>query len=392
MERTGGVSLRTRVALFALLGVVVLVVAGLLVRAAYVDVATSTRAVQDAAPVDRGAALDGLPGVAPRNAVARAVAGAAFLALGVSAYVLVRRWVLTPLDDLGRQLRGAARHGRRDEVIDATGPPEIRSVGHDAEEMRRALVAEADAARAAGEGLEQESPVVAAIRRELAVDPDPVADGLTVHGRLRPAHGVLAGDWWGVVPLEGGRTALVVLDVSGHGSLAGLVTMRLRSVLGVALRSGFDAGTVLSRAATALVDEGGGRFATALVAVLDPTAGTLSWANAGHPPGWLLPRGATEGRVPLAPTGPLLSALGGSWETRGTALDPGDVLLAWSDGLVESRDAADEVSDDSLAARLDAVPTREPRELVPALLAELRADAPEWSRDDITLVAVRRDG
>ena len=67
-----------------------------------------------------------------------------------------------------------------------------------------------------------------------------------------------------------------------------------------------------------------------------------------------------------------------------------DVLLAWSDGLVESRDARDEVTDDALVALLGALEAREPRTLVPALLADLRADAPEWSRDDITLVAVRR--
>jgi sigma-B regulation protein RsbU (phosphoserine phosphatase) len=166
--------------------------------------------------------------------------------------------------------------------------------------------------------------------------------------------------------------------------------MRLRSVMSVALRSGFDAGTALERAATSFDGAVDGRFATALVVVLDPLAETLSWANAGHPAGWLLPEGRTSDRVPLAPTGPLVSALGGSWSTRRAPLLVGDVLLAWSDGLVEARDAEHEVGDDELARRVEGSGTRTPRELVSRLLADLREQAPEWSRDDVTLVAVRR--
>jgi sigma-B regulation protein RsbU (phosphoserine phosphatase) len=308
----------------------------------------------------------------------------------VSAYVLMRAWILTPLDDLRRQLRDVGRAGHRDRVIVPTGPPELRAAGRDAEAMRRALVAEADSARAAEGSLALEGPVVSAIRRELDTDPEPTAARLAVAGHLHPAEGVLAGDWWGVVPLEGERTGLLLVDVSGHGALAGIVSMRLRSVMSVALRSGFDAGTALHRAATSFDDDQDGRFATALVVVLDPVAETLTWANAGHPAGWLLPLGSTVDRVPLAPTGPLVSALGGAWETRRAPLFVDDVVLAWSDGLVETRDAAHEVADDELADRVEAIGTREPHELVSRLLAALRELAPEWTRDDVTLVAVRR--
>ena len=66
------------------------------------------------------------------------------------------------------------------------------------------------------------------------------------------------------------------------------------------------------------------------------------------------------------------------------------MLLAWSDGLVEARDADLEMSDDDLAAVVDGVLTREPRELVAQVLADLRDGSPEWRRDDVTLVALRR--
>jgi sigma-B regulation protein RsbU (phosphoserine phosphatase) len=391
-DRTGGLSLRTRMALLGVVALVALVVIGVLVRLAYVDVAASTKAVQNATVDQRDAAIDGLAGVARRMAVALTVAGVAALALVGSAFVLLRRWVLAPLDDLRRQLRSVARLGHTDVVIVPTGPPELRAVGTDAESMRRALVAEADAARAADEGLEQEGPVVAAIRADLATVDDPIAVGLEVHGRVEAAHGVLAGDWWGVLPLEDGRTALLLVDVAGHGELAGLVLQRLRSVMTVALRSGFDPGTAMTRGAVSFTDAADGRFATALVAVVDPGAGTLSWANAGHPAGWLLPAGACDRRTPLAPTGPLLSSLGGSWTTETAAFTTGDVMLVWSDGLVEARDAAREMSDEDLAQIVSGISTREPRELVARVLADVRAQSPDWRRDDVTLVALRRVG
>ncbi len=391
-QRTGGLSLRTRMALLGIVAIVALIVIGVLVRLAYVDVATSTKAVQSATVDQRDAAIEGLAGVARRMAVALTVAGVAALALVASAFVLLRRWVLAPLDDLRRQLRGVARLGHREQVIVPSGPPELRAVGTDAESMRRALLAEADAARAAGEGLAQEGPVVAAIRADLATVADPIAVGLEVHGRVEAAHGVLAGDWWGVLPLEDDRTALLLLDVAGHGALAGLVLQRLRSVMTVALRSGFDPGTALTRGAVSFSDAADGRFATALVAVVDPRADTVSWANAGHPAGWLLPSGACDRRTPLTPTGPLLSSLGGAWSTETAPLRTDDVVLVWSDGLVEARDADREMSDDDLARIVSGIPTREPRELVARVLAEVRAQSADWRRDDVTLVALRRLG
>ena len=111
MSGTGGLSLRSRMALLTAVALVALVAIGLLVHAAYVDVATSTRAVQDATLAERDAAIEGLAGVARRMALALLVAGGVLLLLVAGAYVLLRRWVLHPLDDLRRQLRGVARGG-----------------------------------------------------------------------------------------------------------------------------------------------------------------------------------------------------------------------------------------------------------------------------------------
>lgn len=364
---------------------------------AYAEVSRATDALDEQVSAARDVATDDLGVLARRLAAALLVSGLLLAGLLLGAYLLLRRWVLRPLDELSSQLREVAHDGHRERVIEPSGPPELYAVGADAEAMRRALVHEQDAARAAGEGLEQESPVVAALRADLATEPAPRAARLEVFGRIRPAHGVLAGDWWGVLGLPDERTGLVLIDVSGHGELAGLVAQRLRAVLAVALRSGFAPGVVLERGATSFLDAADGRFATALVAVLDPGAGTLEWANAGHTGGWVLRDGGADRRTTLEPTGPLLSTLGGSWSTRSTELGRDDLLLTWSDGLVEGRDA--DVTDAGLSAELDrlvrsGLPGRTrpsaARDVVEGLLAALREDSAEWGRDDITLVAARR--
>ncbi len=164
---------------------------------AFQPVSTATDTLQESVNDARDAAFDDLTAVARRLALALTLAGFALLALVSASYLLVRRWVLTPLDDLSGQLRDVASGARRERVIEPSGPPELRAVGADAESMRRSLLAQTDAARAADESLAMQGPVVAAVRADLATETDPVAAHLSVHGELHPAEGVLAGDWWG---------------------------------------------------------------------------------------------------------------------------------------------------------------------------------------------------
>ena len=360
--------------------------------AGYAPVAAQTARIQREVDNWQTAEFNHISDLARRLTITLILSGLTLLGLLLGAYLLLRRWVLTPLDALRVQLRDVAQSGNRNHVIKPSGPPELRAAGVDAEAMRRAIVAEADAARAADEGLAQEGPVVSALRAELATQTDPIAYGVVIHGQVQPAEGVLAGDWWGPVILNGGRTALVLIDVSGHGELAGLVTLRLRSVITTSLRSQADAAQALSRAAASLSDAVDGRFATAIIVVLDPDANEIIWANAGHPSGWLLPGGQADGRCELTTTGPLVSVLGGEWTMSRSQFQPGDIVLLWSDGLVEARQEVLEVNDELLSTVISQTSDHDPAELVPSLLATLRERATDWRRDDITVVAARHVG
>ena len=360
--------------------------------AGYIPVAEQTARIQHQVDDWQTAEFNHISDLARRLTTALVVSGLTLFGMLLSAYLLLRRWVLTPLDALRAQLQDVAQSGNRNHVITPSGPPELRAAGVDAEVMRRAIVSESDAARAADEGLAQEGPVVNALRAELATQTDPIAHGVVIHGQVQAAEGVLAGDWWGQVILNGGRTALVLIDVSGHGELAGLVTLRLRSVITTALRSESDAAQALSRAAASLSDAVDGRFATAIIVILDPDANEIIWANAGHPSGWLLPGGDVVGRRELNTTGPLVSVLGGEWTTSRSSFNSGDVVLLWSDGLVEARQEALDVNDELLSSVVAQSRDNDPAELVPSLLAALRERSTDWRRDDITVVAARHAG
>lgn len=115
----------------------------------------------------------------------------ALVTLGLLAVLslLLLRGVLRPLKELQAQMLTVAQEGNHETPIIASGPPELRDVGQDAEKMRRELVTEIDSARQAHEGLEQQTPVVAAIRAELADSHDTSVPGMDLSGVQQPAQG-----------------------------------------------------------------------------------------------------------------------------------------------------------------------------------------------------------
>ncbi len=340
---------------------------------------------------DQQVALADSAEAARRLAWSLGLALAILLLLPVGVYLSLRSSVLRPVEALRAQLRAATAAGQHDTVIVPTGPSELRDLGKDAEALRRALVHEIDQATAARTALEQEGPVVDAIRRELAARTDAHPVGVSVAGLLRPAEGVLAGDFWDRTPLTDGRTAAIICDVSGHGARAGVVAMRLKTSLMLGLLAGQDTPQILHRACDAFADEPG-RFATMAILVVDPPTGDLSWVNAGHPAPRVIRAGGAIER--LSPTGPMLSWLGGAWTVGTTRLGPADVCLAFTDGILESRDVdGEELGDDELDQLL-LTATRgstEPGEVVAHALARVRERADDLGRDDITLLALRLD-
>lgn len=309
----------------------------------------------------------------------------------VLAYALANRRILAPLDQLSGQIRLVARRGEHTRTIGPTGPAELHSLGADVELLRRQLVWEIDEARSAREALEQKAPVVAAIRAELAAGSAVSVPGLAIHGELHPAEGVLAGDWWASALLHTGEAAVVVADISGHGPEAGIAAMRLKYAIRHDLVAELDIDAMAVNGAAVFANTAD-RFATVAAVCVDPESGRIRYLNAGHHPPLIVD---ASGRVVarLERTGPILSWLGGHWGIGTAQLAPGDTVLLYSDGLIESHDIdGNELGEEHVEAWLaEAAPgRRDPRDLVAWLLGAARERAVDWSRDDVTIVAIRR--
>ena len=300
----------------------------------------------------------------------------------------LQRSVLRPLTSLRRDMQDATTLDGHETPIVAVGSPELQAVAMDAEALRRGLVREIDEARAAREGLMQDAPLVAAMERELAAPAEVLLADLDVFGTSQSAEGVMAGDWWDPIKGPNGTLIVVVADVSGHGPQATVTALRVRSILRSALLAGLGPAQAVQMAADSFTDDP--HFVTGIVLVLDPAARHLRWVNAGHHPAIVVAHDKTT--TLCEPTGPLISSLGGAWTTREQHFGPGDVVLAFTDGLVESRNTDGDELESAMVSQfirgLDAPMRENPRELITRLLAQVRHRAADWRRDDVTLAAV----
>jgi serine phosphatase RsbU (regulator of sigma subunit)/anti-sigma regulatory factor (Ser/Thr protein kinase)/anti-anti-sigma regulatory factor len=141
------------------------------------------------------------------------------------------------------------------------------------------------------------------------------------------------GDWFDAIPLDGGRVALVVGDVVGHGVAASAAMGQLRAVLAELLAAETDLGQVLDRTDAFAARMPALRAATLALAVLDPARGTLRYTTCGHPPPLVIAAGGAARYLAGTGTGPL--GTGSPPVLADSALAPGELVLLYSDGLVD---------------------------------------------------------
>ena len=156
----------------------------------------------------------------------------------------------------------------------------------------------------------------------------------------RPAEGPGAGgDFYDVLPLAGGQTAVVIGDVSGHGRDALARTALARYTLRAYVEAGMEPGEALQIAGSVLAGKLEGDFITALIAVHDAGAGTLTYASAGHPPPIVV--SSVPFKPVLAGGAPPLGVGAATGQRQTTLAFPRDsVACFYTDGLSEARMAS----------------------------------------------------
>jgi PAS domain S-box-containing protein len=223
------------------------------------------------------------------------------------------------------------------------------------------------------------------LQRSLLPSHPPVTGGLEVASRYQPAGATteVGGDWFDVIPLDGGKTALVVGDVMGSGIDAAATMGRLRTATTTLASLDLDPAVLLEHLdrITSGLDHS---IATCVYAVHDPRLGRCRIANAGHLPPALVRPGHPPKLLDL-PTGVPLGVGGVAFSTTDVDFAPGDQLVLYTDGLVETRRHSLDERLDALLALLDD-PARPLEEMCDLLLRALHH--PD-NHDDVALLVAR---
>ncbi|PWB72205.1 MAG: hypothetical protein C3F15_11400 [Holophagae bacterium] len=240
--------------------------------------------------------------------------------------------------------------------------------------------------------LQEEVALARQIQLSLIPDQLPEVPGWELYGGNVPSRGV-SGDYFEVIErLDGRECVLFIADVSGKGIAASLLTAYIVALSSAPIEDGLAPEEVFARVSRRLYRRTPTeRFATALLGVLDPAAATIRFANAGHNPALLLRADGTTEH--LAATGIPLGLLpAAEYTSEELALAPGDLLVLYTDGIVEAIDPDEQEFD---LPRLEELCRRHSAETLPTIAEALERDLEAFVRgvpfaDDRTLVMLRR--
>jgi serine phosphatase RsbU (regulator of sigma subunit) len=286
--------------------------------------------------------------------------------------------VLGPLARI-RQVAGAWSQRDFARRISPSGAEEIQTLSEDLNSMA-SLLASYEQRR--GEEIEQARQIQA----NLMPTSLPAISGLALTTAYRPAE-VVAGDLYDVFPLSDDATAVAILDVSGHGlsaaMLTGIVKMALHHHLQVETSPKAAMAAVNADLLACVVS---GQFVTLCLGIWDRRRRTWTYVSAGHPGGVLQSQDKVE---LLGATGQLLGVLDGpAWHTRVLSLRQGDRIFLYTDGVIEAGKPAAGMEEEGLRLLLESLRGLEMREQVRRVMDEVNRLSGPRPQDDSTIVAL----
>ncbi|WP_019544075.1 PP2C family protein-serine/threonine phosphatase [Streptomyces sulphureus] len=271
----------------------------------------------------------------------------------------------------------------------AGGPPEsllftvrdITEQHREQQELRRVR----EAAHRLRQEAAAERKVSETLRRALTPRlPGTTAPGLSVAAGYLPWDRRVGGDWYKCRSLPDGRLLVAIGDASGHGVDAASRAVQQRAALAGLAYSEGDAAQLAAHLGEVVYHDGIDTTATAALGHLDPAERTFRWSSAGHPAPVLVRNGSAE---PLdAPLGVLLGVdtLAG-YAVDTVQLQAGDLLLLYTDGMVERRG---EDPDVGVRYLLDAAASQQWSDAHAAVETLMGALVGPWTDDDATVLAL----
>lgn len=228
--------------------------------------------------------------------------------------------------------------------------------------------------------LEGELATAREIQRSILPTTMPSVRGLRFSARYDPASSV-AGDLYDFVAVDGAHAGVLVADVAGHGVPAALIASMVKVAVSSHARLASDPAALLRELNATLRRDVRRNFVTATFLWLDMDARTVTVSNAGHPPPVLV-RGNDV--VELGPHGVLLGRFAiASYSSSTVSLEPGDRIVAWTDGIPEAQNArGEQFGEERLLALLRS------RASVDDIVNTVHAWRSSEDADDLTIVLV----
>ena len=259
-------------------------------------------------------------------------------------------------------------------------------------ESAHAIKQQLDAVRREHAILQQAIYEAAQIQRKLCSPRELVWGDFEIAGEIFPVRH-LSGDFFKVMPLEA-VLGLAVGDIAGKGLSAGIWQAHLIDLIQRCARAYLHPADVIAAVNRELcLDHSEPPITALFFARLDPQQNELQYCNAGLPAPLIMRRGTSVDR--LEEGGPMLGALEEATYNCGTVyLGPGDMLIAYSDGLTECRNREDqEFEIDRLSAAVKSLNGATANQVLFSTLATVLDFANQCPPgDDLTLLVVRRCG
>lgn len=237
----------------------------------------------------------------------------------------------------------------------------------------------------------REMELAAQVQRNLLDRNAPPECGLDIAAEMRPAKAV-GGDYYDFLDLGGGSVALILGDVAGKGLAAAMLMPAVQIALETFARQMTGPAEALKALNQLLWENiGQANYATLAAAVVQPREGRLSFASGGHLPGVLFQPGQAEPQLLMATGLPIGLFPNVEYETIEADFPPGSILVLYSDGITEQRNAQGE--DFGLERLIDVVRPRQgdsAAEIAAAVREKIASHRGAEDRDDdATLIVVK---
>ena len=244
------------------------------------------------------------------------------------------------------------------------------------------------------ERLNREVEIAREVQERLFPQTLPPITGIEYAGACRPALGV-GGDYYDFLALPGGQLGIAIGDVSGKGIAAALMMASLQASLrGEATRAPENLAALVGNVNHLVYEaSAANRYATFFYAQYNPATRLLTYVNAGHNPPLLLHRSGTDWQVSRLDSGGTVVGLLETfpYQQAAVSIAPGDVFVAFTDGISEAMNGADEEwGEEKLIETIKACDGTTPSQIITRIMQAADSFvAGAKQHDDMTLVVLR---